>query len=223
MTLGSGVVMAVVAYLVGAVPSGLIVGRIVAGVDVRQYGSGRSGATNVARTVGWRPAIIVLLADVLKGLLALLAGRLLVGPASDIYPLADAIAGLAALVGHNWPVYVGFRGGRGVATGIGIMLAVSPVITVVGVLVAVVIVLLTDIVSLGSVAASATALVLALVAVAVGALPAGYLFLVVPGCLLIIARHSDNLARALHGQERRIGLRPKLAAALRRASVSRGR
>ncbi|MBI4504484.1 MAG: glycerol-3-phosphate 1-O-acyltransferase PlsY [Chloroflexi bacterium] len=223
MALGTGVVAAVAAYLLGAVPSGLIVSRLVAGVDVRQYGSGRTGATNVARAIGWGPAVIVLLADALKGLLALWVGRLFVGGAVDAYPFVDAIAGIAVLVGHNWPIYVGFRGGRGVATGIGIMLAVSPVITVAGVLVAILVVLLTDIVALGSVASAVAAVVLVLAAIAQGALPAGYVVLVGLGALLIIVRHVDNLGRALRGQERRIGLRPKVAAALRRAVAGGGR
>ncbi|MBI2322664.1 MAG: glycerol-3-phosphate acyltransferase [Chloroflexi bacterium] len=186
MALGTGVVAAVAAYLLGAVPSGLIVSRLVAGVDVRQYGSGRTGATNVARAIGWGPAVIVLLADALKGLLALWVGRLFVGGAVDAYPFVDAIAGIAVLV-------------------------------------AILVVLLTDIVALGSVASAVAAVVLVLAAIAQGALPAGYVVLVGLGALLIIVRHVDNLGRALRGQERRLGLRPKVAAALRRAVAGGGR
>jgi glycerol-3-phosphate acyltransferase PlsY len=220
VALATGVLIAVVAYLIGAVPSGLIVGRVVAGLDVRQYGSGKMGATNVARTVGWGPALVVLLADVLKGVVAILLGRVLAGPALDM-PIADAIAGSAALIGHNWPVYIGFRGGRGVATGVGTLFAVAPAIATAGALFGVLVILATDVVSIGSIVATSAAVVLLLAAVAHGALPDGYVMYALAGGALIIARHADNIARALRGQERRIGVRPKVIAALRGLLVGR--
>lgn len=214
MALGTGVVIAIVAYLIGALPSGLIVGRVVAGLDVRQYGSGKMGATNVARTVGWRPAIVVLLADILKGVVAIVVSRALTGTVLDV-AIADAIAGSAVLTGHSWPIYAGFRGGRGVATGVGTLLAVAPAIGVAGLLLGVIIILVTDIVSIGSLVATFAAVILVVTATAFGTLPAGYAVYALAGGALIIARHADNIARAVRGRERRIGLRPKLIAAAR--------
>lgn len=219
MTAGALVIVALGGYLLGAVPSGLIAGRVIAGLDVRQYGSGKMGATNVARTVGWGPAGIVLLADVLKGVLAVLFARLVVGPDVAAYPLADGIAGIAALLGHSWPVYVGFRGGRGVATGIGSLLVMAPGVAIIGVLIGVGVILATDVVSLGSVAATTAALVMLLAAIGLGWLPAGYWAYAVIGSSVIIARHGDNIVRVLRGQERRLGLRHRLLAALRRRAV----
>src|ERR1035437_9388114 len=99
----------VVSYLLGAFPSGLVVGKAWRGIDLRDFGSGKTGATNALRTLGPGAACLVVVLDVGKGLLAILITHLVVGQ-----PAAMALAGLAAAVGHNWPVYAGFRGGRGV-------------------------------------------------------------------------------------------------------------
>src|SRR5712691_5730478 len=97
-----------IAYLLGAIPSGLLVGKIAKGVDLREFGSGKTGATNALRTLGKLPAALVLLADLLKGIVAILVAHVLTGGSLS----AECLAGLAAAVGHNWPVYAGFRGGR---------------------------------------------------------------------------------------------------------------
>lgn len=103
-----------VGYLLGSLPFGLMAGRLVKGVDVRDFGSGSTGSTNVQRTVGTPAAVVVLLLDTAKSVLAVLLARLF----SDA-PGVEVAAALAAIAGHNWPVFIGFKGGRGIAPGVG--------------------------------------------------------------------------------------------------------
>ncbi|HEX7195882.1 MAG TPA: glycerol-3-phosphate 1-O-acyltransferase PlsY, partial [Candidatus Limnocylindria bacterium] len=117
------IVAAVAGYLLGAIPFGLIVGRLTKGIDLREYGSHRTGATNALRTLGARAAALVFVLDVAKGVVAVLIGRVVGG---DDPLWAAAVAGFAAIVGHNWSVFIGFTGGRGVATSAGALAAVSP-------------------------------------------------------------------------------------------------
>jgi glycerol-3-phosphate acyltransferase PlsY len=189
------------AYLLGSIPTGLTLGRVVAGVDVRDVGSHRTGATNVQRALGTRAGAAVLLLDFGKGLVAVLAVRAITG--NDYLA---AIAGLAAVIGHVWPVFAGFRGGRGVATGAGAMALFAPWALLVTLALMIVTVALTRYVSLGSIVAAVVAPVLVAlllghvspdsVAGIVAALPAGS---------LILAKHADNLHRLLHGTESKLG------------------
>jgi len=111
----------VLSYLLGAVPFGLLFGRVFSNVDVRTTGSGNIGATNVLRAAGKKAALFTLLADCFKGLLPVAAARFLLHNDE-----VAALSGVAAIVGHNFPVYLGFKGGKGVATSFGVMLAASP-------------------------------------------------------------------------------------------------
>ena len=113
-------VVPLVAYLIGAIPSGYIAGRVLKGVDVRDYGSGATGATNVLRTLGRGPFLLVLLADALKGYLPVLA-TWYIFESHDL----QVAAGVAVVLGHDFPVYIGFRGGRGVATSFGVYAALA--------------------------------------------------------------------------------------------------
>ena len=115
-------VCAAIGYVLGSIPVGLIVGRVARGIDIREYGSGRTGFTNVLRTVGARWGIIALIGDLAKGVLPVVIARFV----SD-EPYVQTVAGLAAAIGHDWPVFAGFQGGRGVATSFGAALAMSPV------------------------------------------------------------------------------------------------
>ena len=116
-------VVALIGYLLGSLPMGLIAGKVVRGVDIRDYGSGKTGFTNALRTIGLKAALLVLLGDALKGAVPVLIARLL---SDDAY--AQMVAGLAAVVGHDWPVFAGFRGGRGVTTFFGVLLAMNPLV-----------------------------------------------------------------------------------------------
>lgn len=181
----------------GAIPVGYVVARLL-GVDIRRRGSGNIGATNVLRTAGWTPAIATLLGDVAKGYVATWIGSQ-AGPGPR---WAGAAAGLA-VVGNCWPVFLGFRGGKGVATALGAFLRVTPWAFVPATVVWVSLVASFRLVSLASVCAVAG---LPLAILALGYPPA----LAVAGlavAVIIVARHHENIRRLLAGTERRFGER----------------
>ena len=191
----------VIAYLLGSVPSGVLVGRLWRGVDVRHHGSGRTGATNVLRTIGWRAAVIVTVLDVGKGAAAMAIGGWLGGMSG----LGYAVAGAAVLAGHNWPVAAGFRGGRGVMPAMGAAFVVFPVAAVVGIALAAVVIGLSRYVSLGSIAGTVGCCSIMVVAGAVGWEEPATALLAMVGGGLIVFQHRDNIARLLRGTERRLG------------------
>ena len=175
-------------------------GQAGVGVDVRTRGSGRTGATNVQRSLGTGAGAAVLLIDFGKGLAAVLAGRALTGN-----EYAAAAAGLAAVSGHIWPIFAGFRGGRGVATGGGALMALAPLATALAMGVLIGVVALTRYVSLGSVlgALSVGVLVAALrgrTAESDAALPLALII----GALLVV-KHVDNIQRLIRGTESKLG------------------
>jgi len=204
-----------VAYLCGSIPTAYMAGKLLYDLDVRQHGSKSVGATNALRVLGKWPALVVLLVDILKGATAIIFVRWLCSwlfsdpfvappPALDQQiwtPWAVGMAGLAAMVGHSRSIWLKFSGGKAVATGLGVVLAISwPValgaLTVFGVGMA-----LFRIVSLGSILAAlmAIALIFSLEQ------PLSYRLLVVAGGIYVVARHSANIKRLLAGTEPRIG------------------
>ena len=188
------------AYLLGSVQPGLLVVRLTLGRDVRDLGSGKTGMTNVLRAAGKRAAAVVLIMDVAKGALPpLLAGAL----SGD--PRLEAAAAAAALTGHVFPVFAGFRGGRGVAPGVGAAAALLPWSGVAGVAAFAPAVLLTRYVSLGSVLGVAAAMGAFAVAAAAFGQPLPHLWFALVCGPLIIAMHRDNIGRLLRGEERRLG------------------
>ena len=196
-------------YLLGSVPVGLLVGRLVGGVDLRDLGSRRTGATNATRTLGAGWGALVLLLDLAKGLAAVLLARAIFDGNAEEWVAAGA--GLAAVVGHNWSVFIRFTGGRGVATTGGGLLALSPLAVAAVVPLMLVIVWRTRYVSLASLAgASGAALVTGALALAgIGSWPAfGYALL---AGTLVSAAHGDNIGRLRAGTERRIGEREALS------------
>lgn len=186
-------------YLLGSIPSGLIVGRLWRGVDVRRHGSGRTGATNVLRVLGWKAAAVVLGMDVAKGAVAMALGGLLGGIPAQVG------AGLGVLAGHNWPLYGGFRGGRGVTPGIGAALVIAPVAALAGIAIAALVIAIWRYVSLGSLVGTfvCCSTIVALAFLGIEPLPFGPLALA--GGSLIVFQHRDNIVRLLRGTERRLG------------------
>ena len=185
------------AYLIGAIPVGWLVSRAFGVGDIRRHGSGTIGATNVLRTLGWVPAIVTLLGDIAKGYAAVALAERLARP--DITPVA--LAAVAAVVGNCWSVFLGFRGGKGVATGLGALLTLVPWATLAALPVFVVVVATFRYVSLGS--------LLGALCVPLGAVLLGY-----PGAfdlaalaiaVIIIGRHHANIARLRAGTESRLG------------------
>lgn len=197
------------AYLAGSVPTGIVMGRLFRGVDVRKYGSGNSGATNILRTLGPVPAVMVLLLDWGKGASAIFIARAL----SDS-PWLSASVAVVVIVGHSWPVFAGFRGGKGVATGLGALTIISPLaglLAACGLFVA----LITRYVSLGSMAGTAAGLVTLIVLILIDRLDAAYLVFAIGGFVIIEARHRANFMRLIRGTESRlsVGARPRRARA----------
>ena len=205
-------ILVVVAYLIGALPSGLMLGRA-HGVDLRQHGSGKTGATNVSRVIGRRAALVVFVADALKGALPVLLARLLVQD-SNSQAIAIGLTACAALVGHIWSLWIrlftgSWGGGRGVATGIGTMLAVNPIPALFGLAIGVPIMIATRYVSLGSIIGiiAGSLLMVALVALN-GWSPWLAVYAVVAGGLVVVI-HRDNIERLLKGTERKLTFKSK--------------
>jgi glycerol-3-phosphate acyltransferase PlsY len=200
-----GIVAAVLlGYLLGAIPSGVIAGRL-RGVDPRSGGSGRTGATNAMRTLGTGLAAVVLLADVLKGVGAVLLGGVVAGALGASEAWGAALAGTAAVIGHVRSVFIGFTGGRGVATGAGAMLVLAPIAVLAAIPILALAVWRSRYVSLGSILAAITvaAVGVALYLVGQASLGAGVAALVIGA--VVVAAHADNIERLRAGTERRLG------------------
>lgn len=192
--------VAVISYLIGAIPTGYLVAKQARGIDIRSIGSGKTGATNILRSIGPAAFAFVFTFDFLKGFLCVLLAGQLTGN-----PMCSVVAGLAALVGHTWPVYIGFQGGRGVATGLGGAFAMAPVLSAVAVGVAVIMIAATRYMSMGSILGSSLVMVFSIISVIIGAQPLTLALYTVPGVLLIIVQHKDNLLRLQAGTERKLG------------------
>ncbi len=192
-------VAVVAAYLVGAVPTGFLIARAFGVTDIRRSGSGNIGATNVLRTLGRLPAVLTLVGDIAKGYAAVSLGAALGGGVAAV----TGAAVVAAIAGNCWSVFLGFRGGKGVATGLGAFLRMVPWAVLPAVLVFVVVTGTFRFVSLGSLTAA--------LCVPLGALLLGYPAAFVVGALLgagiVVLRHRDNIARLVSGTERRLGER----------------
>lgn len=185
-----------VAYLVGSIPFGLLVVRLATGSDVRRVGSGNIGATNVARAAGKKVAALVLLLDAAKGFApALLARGLL--PGEGLWVAAVAFA---AFIGHCFPVYLRFRGGKGVATALGVALALAPLAAVAGALTYVVVVRLFRLSSLGSLAGAGVVTLLAFLLAEDDA----WAWAIIAMASVIVLRHRGNISRLLRKQEHRV-------------------
>jgi glycerol-3-phosphate acyltransferase PlsY len=189
-------------YLIGSVPSGLWLGKVVAGVDVRATGSHRIGATNVQRSVGTGAGLVVLILDALKGFLAVFIVARVTG--NDY---VAALAGLAAVFGHVWSPLAGFRGGRGVATGAGALLAFSPIAILCTLVFMALTIAVTRYVSLGSIVAAVSSVLCTAFLLGRVAEPDAALLLALPGAVLVLLKHADNVERLVRGRESKLGSR----------------
>ena len=186
---------AVASYLIGSIPNGFILARLTKGIDIRQFGSGNIGATNVWRTLGPVPGIIVLLLDMSKGVASVLIGRYLGGVGTEL------IAAFLALCGHSWPIFLKFKGGKIVATGGGIILAISPLTTLVALVVLLITVAISRYVSLGSILAAITVPV-TMIILRMNIL---YILFGVVIAVFVIYKHRPNIKRILSGTEFKVG------------------
>lgn len=193
------------AYLVGAFPSSVVLGRLFRGIDVRKHGSGNAGATNAWRVLGWRIGLFVLVLDAAKGAVAAAAFPRLAGGALPLSPsIAAILCGLAAVVGHVFPVYLRFRGGKGVATAAGMLLAVAPLPVAAAVLAFLVTLLVTGWVSLGSLVAAwiMPALIAALPPSADATSHVLLLALTSGLAAFLTFTHRSNVRRLVRGEEK---------------------
>ncbi len=193
------VISVIVGYLLGSLNTSLIVGRFYK-VDVRQHGSGNAGMTNTLRTLGKKAALLVIFGDVLKGILAYLAGRFICGG-----ELGGMLAGTACIIGHIWPAFFGFKGGKGVLTALSVLLMFDWQIALGLLAVFIIILLLTRYVSLGSI----TAAFLFPISAAVFGRDTQTLIFSSIIAVLVILRHHENIGRLLSGTESKFSLSKK--------------
>jgi acyl phosphate:glycerol-3-phosphate acyltransferase len=207
------VLISIIGYLWGSIPAGYWMGKLIRGkdFDIRDYGSHKIGATNVLRTLGKVPALIVLIFDLLKGFGPTLIATLV--PFFFGAGWGPTVAGLAALLGHIYPVFIGFKGGRGVLTGAGALLVISPLTFLISLVVLAITILTSRYVSLGSILGSLTTIICGIVFYFVGrfspeffgkATLAQLVFMVIGPAIIIIV-HYDNIGRLLSGTERKLG------------------
>ncbi|WP_342551717.1 glycerol-3-phosphate 1-O-acyltransferase PlsY [Paenibacillus sp. FSL R7-0652] len=188
----------VLSYLLGSISFSVLLAKAIRGIDIRQHGSGNAGATNTLRILGKGPAAAVLLLDVIKGVAAVWIGIWL----SDGSPWIAAFSGIAAIAGHNWPLYFHFRGGKGIATAIGVMASLAFLPALCAGVLAILSIVLTRYVSLGSL------IFVALTPVFILTLP-GYSMSIFWGsliiCLFAFWRHRTNIVKLAKGQENKLG------------------
>jgi glycerol-3-phosphate acyltransferase PlsY len=206
----------IIGYLLGSIPFGLLLTRRYAKVDVTKYGSGKIGTTNVLRTAGRKVAIMVAFTDILKGVLAVIFAGLIVGKGYLVVDgigfgalVAEVLAALAAVVGHNWSVFLKFRGGRGVATFFGGLVALCPPAAIFGGEIIVIGAGLTRYVSLGSIAGAVGSYAVLVPLTVMNNFPIEYLFYALVGTVIIFVMHRDNIARLVSGKERKLGEKAK--------------
>ena len=206
----------VLAYLVGSIPTSIIVSKLTKGIDIRNYGSGNAGGTNVMRVLGWKQGLFVMVLDALKGVLAVVVvARLFSGDVPfnnatpfDDFTLIQIFAGIAAVVGHIWTVFAGFRGGKGIATALGMLLMIATVDMLIAVGAFIIVVYVSRYVSLGSIIA-AVVVPLALVVrenifnVDIQGYNTILPFIIITS-LLVIFTHRKNLVKLLNGNESKI-------------------
>lgn len=187
----------IVGYLLGSISFSILIAKRVAKIDIRQHGSGNAGATNTLRVLGKGPAIVVLLLDAVKGVVAVLLAKYVFSGGD----WAIALSGLASVIGHNWPVFFKFQGGKGVATTIGVLLALAPIPALISVVVTLVVIAISRYVSLGSL------VFMALIPIFIyfQEEPLAYVVSTFAIAILGYIRHLENIRRLMQGQERKLG------------------
>jgi glycerol-3-phosphate acyltransferase PlsY len=216
MIIGKFVAVAVVAYLLGAIPFAMVVSKLMAGIDISKHGSGNIGGTNVYRTLGTKAGAIVAVLDLAKASAAVLLARVIIG--NDVlhvagFPISwqwgQVLAALMVMVGHNWSVYIKFRGGKGVATYFGSWFAIYPPAALIGGIILILTVLRSRYMSLGSMLAAFGILCLFIILTVESNFPWIYLVYSVIAAALIFYQHRANISRLQSGTELRLDVPPK--------------
>jgi len=198
-------IASLLAYFIGSFPTGYLVGRMMADVDVRQIGSGRTGGTNVLRSAGKKAGVVTMIGDIAKGTLGVILVRLIF--AND--PTAVALAALFIVIGHNHSIFLKFRGGAGTMTGAGALLGLSPLLLLLTSIIPIIFTYITRMTSIGSLLAGAIGVLLGGVLIWQKYLPTEYLFFFFPFLLISWQSHIPNIKRLRAGTERRIGEKVK--------------
>ncbi len=193
------ILVCVIAYLLGNFATAYLVSKAAGKIDIRNYGSGNAGSTNVLRVLGAKPAAIAFLGDVLKGVAAVMIGRYLAGSNGEL------LAGIFAVIGHNWPIVLGGKGGKGIATTIGVMLPIDPLIVVFIIIAGVIIITTTKYVSLASV----SGVLIFPIAMIITQKPLEYIIFSLILSAMAVYRHRSNIGRLLKGTESKIGQKKK--------------
>ena len=198
-----GITLVIFSYLLGSISFGLIITRMVKGIDIRQYASGSTGATNVMRACGWRWGILAFALDMFKAALPLLVVIYIYdfGIPSWVHP----IMGLAAIFGHIWPVFTNFHGGKGIASGWSALIVLSPWSGLVACVLSFPFMIFTRYVSLGSVIGSLSGGIAITTLSILGHIETSYCAFGLVGSALTILKHKDNMIRLLNGTERKVG------------------
>lgn len=199
------ILVLIISYFLGAIPFAYIMTSFITGKDVRQYGSGNVGATNAARVMGIKYGIIVGIMDIFKGFIAIMAAKLLLYSSAPEYYLF--LAALLAIIGHNWPVFLKFSGGKGVATTFGVILGIYPVVFLFFILIWFLLVIIGKYVSLASILSG---ILLPVIIYFYRGFDIYNIIFATILALLIIIRHHSNIDRLLKGKERKINWPPNM-------------
>lgn len=186
-------------YLIGSISFGILVAKLFKGIDIRKYGSGNTGVTNVLRTLGKGPALIVLIGDILKGIVGVLIGLYL----GDV--TYGMVGGFAVVTGHIYPLYFGFKGGKGAATGFGVVLMLAPDVITIGAIVFVLTIVITRYVSLGSILGAIISVIMGFVLQK----PLSIQVFLLLTAAFVIYQHRSNIVRLYRGKENKISFSSK--------------
>ena len=202
------VVTAIIAYLIGSINFSVILSKKMAGFDVREKGSGNAGTTNMLRAVGKKAAAITLVCDILKGAVAILIAMFIGNVVEEANkPLLVQIAGIAVILGHTFPIFFKFKGGKGVATSLGVLIMSNWQIGLICLVFALILIILTQMVSVGSIAAAILYPVLTLFIPENYIVPGNYLIYSVILAVLVVFNHRENVKRLLNGTENKISFK----------------
>lgn len=201
-------IIAIVAYLIGSINFSVILSKKMAGFDVREKGSGNAGTTNMLRSVGKKAAAITLVCDILKGVVAILIAMIMNKIFKDSNgALLVQIAGVAVILGHTFPIFFKFKGGKGVATSLGVLIMSNWQIGLICLVFALILIILTQMVSVGSIAAAILYPVLTLFIPQNYIIPGNYIIYSVVLAVIIVFNHRENVKRLLSGTENKISFK----------------
>jgi len=202
-------ILIITSYLLGSIPTSIIAGKLLKGIDIREYGSKNPGATNAFRVLGKKIGIMIGVIDILKGFFAVIVlTRIIPSDAWINEDIKKIIAGMFSVVGHNWTLFAGFKGGKGVGTSFGVLLGLAPIPSLISAAVWCILTFGTGYVSLGSIFAAAVLPIAIIISGKItGSLSTPILNLSIIAAILIILRHKANISRLIKGEENRFGKR----------------